>query len=109
MSKSALARCSLTAAAVVWMAVPGVQAQDIAPVNSGANPYHVIRDWAQLVMPEAAPVRVSCGSISKPVTLSAGQPFCQCRLRLGGEFRSLAVIPRVGRGLLRKWDHGISG
>ena len=94
------------------MALQTGQAQtpDIAPANSGANAYHVIRDdWAQLVMSEAAPVRVSCGSISKPVTLSAGQPFCQCRLRFGGEFRSLAVISRVGRGLLLKWDHGISG
>ena len=108
---SALVKGCLTVAVLGLMATAGglAQTQDIAPVNSGANPYHVIRDWAQLVMPEAAPVRVSCGSISKPVTLSAGQPFCQCRLRLGGEFRSLAVIPRGGRGLLRKWDHGISG
>ena len=32
------------------MAVEGGHAQtkDIAPVNSGANPYRVIRDWAQL-------------------------------------------------------------
>src|SRR5450631_4825249 len=57
MSMSALARCLLPAA-VLWMATAGVQAepagtpqtQDIAPVNSGANPYRVIRDWAQLTL-----------------------------------------------------------
>jgi sugar lactone lactonase YvrE len=52
MSMSALARCSFAAAVVVWMAAEGVQAQaqDIAPVNSGANPYRVIRDWGQLTL-----------------------------------------------------------
>jgi hypothetical protein len=30
------------------MAVDAAIAQDIPPVNSGANPYRVIRDWAQL-------------------------------------------------------------
>ncbi|MGH9782882.1 MAG: 6-bladed beta-propeller [Terriglobia bacterium] len=35
---------------VAWAALQGgrVGAQDIQPVNSGANPYRVIRDWAQL-------------------------------------------------------------
>jgi hypothetical protein len=28
------------------------QAQDVAPVNSGANPYRVIRDWGQLTKEE---------------------------------------------------------
>src|SRR5258707_51487 len=34
------------------MAIAGgrAQAQDIAPVNSGANPYRAIRDWAQLTL-----------------------------------------------------------
>jgi sugar lactone lactonase YvrE len=42
--------------AVVWLAIAGGRAQtpviapDIAPVNSGANPYRVIRDWAQLTL-----------------------------------------------------------
>src|SRR5216683_437121 len=50
MSMSAFARGSITTAVVVWMAMEGVQAQaqEIAPVNSGANPYRVIRDWGQL-------------------------------------------------------------
>jgi sugar lactone lactonase YvrE len=50
MSMSAFARSGFSAAVVVWMAMQGGQAaaQDIAPVNSGANPYRVIRDWAQL-------------------------------------------------------------
>ena len=45
-----LARGWFTAAVVVWMAMDGAQAQtqDIAPINSGANPYRVIRDWAQI-------------------------------------------------------------
>jgi DNA-binding beta-propeller fold protein YncE len=43
-------------AAVGWLAIAGGRAQtpavapDIAPVNSGANPYRVIRDWAQLTL-----------------------------------------------------------
>ena len=50
MSMSAFARGWFAAAAVVWMAMEAgpAQAQDVAPVNSGANPYRVIRDWAQL-------------------------------------------------------------
>jgi DNA-binding beta-propeller fold protein YncE len=40
------------AAALASIAVAGAQAQttDVAPVNSGANPYRVIRDWAQLTL-----------------------------------------------------------
>src|ERR1700756_5692057 len=39
-------------AAVMWAAVIVGEAQtaDIAPINSGANPYRVIRDWAQLTL-----------------------------------------------------------
>jgi len=48
MSMSAFARGWFTAAVVVWMAMAGAQAQDVAPVNSGANPYRVIRDWDSL-------------------------------------------------------------
>ena len=57
MSMSAFARCSFPAAVVVWMAVAGVQAaepsgtaqtRDVKPVNSGANPYRIIRDWAKI-------------------------------------------------------------
>jgi len=50
MSISAFGRGWFIAAVVVWMAMEGgpAQAQDVAPVNSGANPYRVIRDWAQL-------------------------------------------------------------
>jgi hypothetical protein len=43
MSVSVLARAWLAVAAEA----PG---QDIALVNSGANPYRVIRDWAQLTL-----------------------------------------------------------
>jgi DNA-binding beta-propeller fold protein YncE len=52
MSMSAFARGGVVAAVLVWIAVEGIQAQtqDIAPVNSGANPYRVIRDWAQLTL-----------------------------------------------------------
>lgn len=37
-------------AVVVWIAVHGGQAQpqDVEPINSGDNPYRVIRDWADL-------------------------------------------------------------
>ena len=46
----------LTAALVAWMATEGTyaQVQDVAPVNSGANPYRVIRDWAQLTLEKRA-------------------------------------------------------
>src|SRR5262245_11754030 len=50
MSTSAFARGWFAAAVVMWMVVEGAQAQDVAPVNSGANPYRVIRDWAQLTL-----------------------------------------------------------
>ena len=44
---------------VIWVVLPGtgvqaqqrggtVQTDKVAPVNSGANPYSVIRDWARL-------------------------------------------------------------
>ena len=48
MAMSAFARGCLGAAVVVWMAADAGQAQtpDVAPVNSGANPYRVIRDLA---------------------------------------------------------------
>ena len=56
MSMSALAKGGFAAAVVMAMAVLGGQAaepsgtsvnRDLKPVNSGANPYKVIRDWAQ--------------------------------------------------------------
>jgi hypothetical protein len=52
MSMSAFARSWFAAAVVVWMAMDlgQAQTQDVAPVNSGANPYHVMRDWAQLTL-----------------------------------------------------------
>src|SRR5882672_3342485 len=50
MSMSAVSRGWFAAAVVVGMAMGAGQAQtqDVAPVNTGANPYRVIRDWAQL-------------------------------------------------------------
>src|SRR6266403_853045 len=59
MSKSAIAKYGFVAALVLWLAADGVQAQiggtsgtpqnrSVQPVNSGANPYRVIRDWAQI-------------------------------------------------------------
>ena len=52
MSMSAFARGCFAAAIVVWAAMEGgkAQTQDVQPVNSGANPYRVIRDWAQLTL-----------------------------------------------------------
>ena len=60
MVTSRVVRIASTAAiVVVWMLAqsPGVQSQQqggtaqtvkVQPVNSGANPYRVIRDWARL-------------------------------------------------------------
>jgi sugar lactone lactonase YvrE len=52
MSMSAFPRGWFAAAVVVGMVMAGdpAQAQDVQPVNSGANPYRVIRDWAQLTL-----------------------------------------------------------
>jgi DNA-binding beta-propeller fold protein YncE len=58
MSMSDLARGSFGSAFFAWMAIGAVQAEpagtaqtrDVAPVNSGANPYRVIRDWAELTL-----------------------------------------------------------
>ena len=52
MSTSAFARGCFAVAVVTWMATEATQAQtqDVAPVNSGANPYRVIRDWGQLTL-----------------------------------------------------------
>src|SRR5215471_10870562 len=46
MSKSGFAMWSV--AAILGLALDTAVAQDIPPVNSGANPYRVIQDWAQL-------------------------------------------------------------
>src|SRR5712671_6241511 len=62
MSVSGVARFRFTASMIVlWAAMQGtaVQAQQrggtpqtdkVQPVNSGANPYQVMRDWAQLTL-----------------------------------------------------------
>jgi len=47
MSISAYTKWSL-AATILGISMSAAIAQDIPPVNSGANPYRVIRDWAQL-------------------------------------------------------------
>jgi len=47
MSASSFARLCIISIAV-WTAL--TYAQDIPPVNSGANPYRTIRDWAQLTI-----------------------------------------------------------
>jgi sugar lactone lactonase YvrE len=49
---SAFARGGFAAVVVLAMAAEGVRAQDVAPVNGGANPYRVIRDWARLTLEE---------------------------------------------------------
>src|SRR5687767_15624973 len=59
LSASALARVCSALLIVVFVALQGtivqtqqrggtVQTEKVQPVNSGANPYRVIRDWAQL-------------------------------------------------------------
>ena len=52
MSMSVYPRCWFATAVVVWMAMQGgqAQAQDVEPINSGDNPYRVIRDWAELTL-----------------------------------------------------------
>jgi DNA-binding beta-propeller fold protein YncE len=62
MSMSVLVRFGIAAAVVVWAAAQTVQAEpsgtaqtrDVKPVNSGANPYRVIRDWAQFTQEKRA-------------------------------------------------------
>jgi DNA-binding beta-propeller fold protein YncE len=52
MSMPAFARTCLAAVVIVWTAMEcgRAQTQDVQPVNNGANPYRVIRDWAQLTV-----------------------------------------------------------
>ena len=52
MSKSTFAGGWIAAAVVVWIAIATghAQAPDIAPINNGADPYRVIRDWGQLTL-----------------------------------------------------------
>ena len=65
MSVSGFVRFWLSALIVIWVALQGtsvqtqqrggtVQTDKVQPVNSGANPYRVIRDWAQFTA-EARP------------------------------------------------------
>jgi DNA-binding beta-propeller fold protein YncE len=63
MSMSAFAKGGLAAALIVTMAVLGGQAaepsgtaknREMKPVNAGANPYKVIRDWAQFTQEKRA-------------------------------------------------------
>ena len=59
MAVSGFARLRLAAVAVVWIVLQATsvlpqqrggtpQTDKVQPVNSGANPYGVVRDWAQL-------------------------------------------------------------
>ena len=52
MLMSAFVQSLFAAVTIAWMAVQGAQAQtpDVAPVNSGANPYRVITNWAELTL-----------------------------------------------------------
>jgi DNA-binding beta-propeller fold protein YncE len=50
MSTSSCATRCLAVLALLLVAGGQAQTQDVAPVNSGANPYRVIRDWAQLTL-----------------------------------------------------------
>lgn len=52
MSMATFTKYSLIAAALMGLALAAgrAQAPDIQPVNSGDNPYRVIRDWAQLTL-----------------------------------------------------------
>ena len=52
MSNLLCGRWGLTAIVGAWLATAGAhaQTQDVQPVNTGVNPYQVIRDWAQLTL-----------------------------------------------------------
>ena len=50
MLKTTLTGACLVAALGVWVGAETAQSEDIQPINSGANPYRVIRDWAQLTL-----------------------------------------------------------
>jgi len=52
MSGAAFTKGWFAAVVAVWMVMPGSHAQtpDVQPVNTGPNPYRVIRDWAQLTL-----------------------------------------------------------
>jgi len=52
MSNLLCTRWGLTAIVAAWIATAGAhaQTQDVQPINTGVNPYQVIRDWAQLTL-----------------------------------------------------------
>jgi len=57
------------------------QTDKVAPVNSGANPYRIIRDWAQLNPRQAVSVRKGTPFITsmKPARKSeASAAACSC-------------------------------
>ena len=74
MSISAYTKWSL-AATILGISMNAAIGQDIPPVNSGGNPYRVIRDWAQLTQ-EKRPWGGSNGVAMVPVNEagSQGQP-----------------------------------
>src|SRR3982751_5054686 len=128
MTVSGFARFSVTALiVVVWVAVDGTSVQTqarggtpqtdkVQPVNSGANPYRVIRDWAQFTT-EARPWGGSNGvaidadgrSVWAVDRCSPGTlPGC-----LGTKANPVHLFDRNGKevrsfgGGLFVWPHGI--
>jgi DNA-binding beta-propeller fold protein YncE len=115
---SAIPKSWFVAALGMWVAIEGgwAQTQDVSPVNSGANPYRVIRDWAQLAV-EKRPWGGSNGvaidrdgrSVWATDRCSAGiAPGC-----LGTQANPIHLFDETGKeirsfgGGMFVWPHGI--
>src|SRR5262245_18013515 len=116
MPKIAFTRRWITATIVMWVALEGGQAQTVAPINSGPNPYRIIRDWAQLNL-EGRPWGGSNGvaidrdgkSVWATARCSAGiAPGC-----LGTKANPVHLFDETGKeirsfgGGMFVWPHGI--
>ena len=117
MSVSGFTRLWLTALLVAWVALQGggVYTQDVQPVNSGDNPYRVIRDWG--TPPEGRPWGGSNGVAIDPDGVSVwATDRCSGGTRpgcLGSDAHPIHKFDASGKrvanfgGGMFVWPHGI--
>ena len=127
MSSSSLVRFwSMAAIAITWIVVNGTSVQtqqrggtpqtdSVPPVNSGANPYHLIRDWAQLTT-EARPWGGSNGVAIAPDGSAWAVDRCSAETTpgcLGSRANPVHHFDAAGKeirsfgGGMFVWPHGI--
>ncbi len=122
MSVSAVIKCSMAVAIGGLLLSPAslaqapAQGQDVQPVNTGANPYRVIRDWAQLTIEK----RPWGGSNGVAIDIDGKSVWatdrCSERIApgcLGTKANPIHLFDETGRevrsfgGGMLVWPHGI--